>query len=192
MDLKLGYAAAALASALAFAAACAVGVAWSLLAEGRLPRVELDYMPHVRELLAAGRTDEAVAELRMAAAVDVGNGAAADLLAHIASETGDAQMRVQALRRRLQGEGGSAGLHLALARALLADVAQRPEEGSRSARIERAVRNAELAVQFDPGSAEAHRVLSDALAQQGDSARARAEGDAAQRLASGAPAGAQP
>ena len=58
----------------------ALGLYQSLLADGGLPNISLDYVPEIRALEQSGDVEGAIRALRTATAVDAGNPGVANLL----------------------------------------------------------------------------------------------------------------
>ncbi len=166
LNAKRLYGIAAAVSAAAFAAAFAGGLAFSVLSDGRLPAPDLDYMPHLEDLAEEQRWEELTRELR-AAAVLQPSAPVLELLARTAGETADHESELLALRRLVRRDGGNAELRLRLSRALLAS-AQQGDGPPRRHLVHLAMRNAEVALDIDPGSAPAHRTLGEAWLLLGD------------------------
>jgi Flp pilus assembly protein TadD len=161
--------------------AMALGVYQSILADGGLPNIDLDYVPEIRALEQSGDVDGAIRELRMATALDAGNPGVANLLEEVATRAGDLDSRMVALRAQLRTRPFDAEARMRLSNAfVLLAREQSPERAQRT--LARAVWHAEKAVEIAPDSARAHLALAEALRAAGREGRAQAELAQAGRL----------
>lgn len=172
---------AASAAVAALGLAMALGAYQSILADGGLPNIGLDYVPEIRALEQSGDVKGAIRELRMATAVDAGNPGVANLLEEVATRAGDLDSRIVALRAQLRTRPFDAEARLRLSQAFLL-LAHEQAPGRAQRTHARAVWQAERAVESTPDSAPAHLALAEALRAAGQEERAQAELTQAGRL----------
>lgn len=159
----------------------ALGVYQSILADGGLPNIDLDYVPEIRALEQSGDMEGAIRELRMATSVDAGNPGVANLLEEVATRAGDLDSRIVALRAQLRTRPFDAEARIRLSNAFVL-LAREQSPGRAQRTLARAVWQAEKAVQTAPDSALAHLALAQALRGAGQEQRAQAELSQAGRL----------
>lgn len=174
-------ASAATASVAALGLAMALGIYQSILTDGRLPDIDLDYIPEITALEQSGDVEGAIRELRMATAMDAGNPGVANLLEEVATRAGDLDSRIVALRAQLRARPFDAEARVRLSQAFVALAREQVPERARRTLV-RAVWQAEQAVQSAPDSALAHLALAEALRAAGQVERAQAERAQAGRL----------
>lgn len=172
---------AAAASIAALGLAMVFGVYQSVVADGGLPGISLDYMPQIRALEQSGDPQGAIRQLRIATAVDAGNPGVALVLEEAATRAGDLDNRIFALRARLRASPFDAEARVRLSQAFVLQARQQPTDRAQRT-LTRAVWQAEKALEVEPESAQAHLALAGAFRAAGQNERAQAALSEARRL----------